>query len=228
VWYTLRLPEVYKTTGLQSILIQYKWPLSLCLFIPSVYGADDNESWTSVSFEKELPYSLKLKFEQELRLDDQLSTFKQTFSELSLSYKIFDGLSLLIPYRYSIYENKNKQRISIGGSYKYSFKPLSLKYRAKIQRTYEKEEIPEDMIRYKCTIDYKLNKSFKPYVSSELFYSYNEDPVQLDEYRMSFGLTVDINKKNSIKILYIFKKEDLTKSVPDVINIFGLAYSFKM
>ena len=135
---------------------------------------------------------------------------------------------MLIPYRYSIYENKNKQRISIGGSYKYSFKPLSLKYRVKIQRTYEKDEIPEDMIRNKCTIDYKLNKSFKPYVSSELFYAYNEDPVQLDEYRMSFGLTVDINKKNSMKIFYIFKKEDLTKSVPDVINIFGLAYSFKM
>jgi len=219
---------VYKTTRLQSVLIQYKWPLFLCLFIPCVYGADDNESWTSVSFEKKLPYSLKLEFEQELRLADQISTFKQTFSELSLSYKVIDGLSLQLPYRYSTYENKIKQRLSIGGSYKYSFKSLSLKYRAKIQRTYEKEEIPEDMIRNKCTIDYKLNKSFKPYVSSELFYAYNEDPVQLDEYRMSFGLAVDINKKNSMKIFYIFKKEDLTKSVPDVINIFGLAYSFKM
>ena len=217
-----------KTTGLQSILIQYKWPLSLCLFIPCVYGADDNESWTSIGFERRLPYSLKLEFEQELKLADQASTFKQTFSELSLSYKVFDGFSLQIPYRYSTYENKIKQRLSIGGSYKYSFKPLSLKYRAKIQRTYEKEEIPEDMLRNKCTIDYKLNKSFKPYVSSELFHSYNKDSVQFDEYRMSFGLTVDINKKNSMKIFYIFKKEDLTESNPDVINVFGLAYSFKM
>ncbi|SVB95043.1 uncharacterized protein METZ01_LOCUS247897, partial [marine metagenome] len=93
--------------------------------MPFVYGADDSESWTSVSFEKKLPNSLRLEFEQELRLDDQLSTFKQTFSELSLSYKVFDGLSFQIPYRYSTYENKIKQRLSIGGSYKYSFKPLS-------------------------------------------------------------------------------------------------------
>jgi predicted porin len=213
---------VYKTTGLQ-----YKWPLSLCLFIPCVYGADDNESWTSVSFEKKLPYSLKLEFEQELRLDDQLSTFKQTFSELSLSYKVFDGFSLQVPYRYSTYENKIKQRLSIGGSYKYSFKPLSLKYRARIQRTYEKEENPEDMIRNKCTIEYKFDKNIEPYVSSELFHSYNEDPVQFDEYRISFGLTVDIMERSSIKIFYIFKKEDLTKS-PDEIGVFGLAYSFKM
>jgi len=214
---------VYKTTGLQ-----YKWPLSLCLFIPCVYGADDNEFWTSVSFEKKLPYSLKLEFEQELRLADQVSTFKQTFSELSLSFKVFDGLSLQVPYRYSAYENKIKQRLSIGGSYKYSFKPLSLKYRTRIQRTYEKNETPEDLIRNKCTIEYKLNKSIKPYVSGELSHSYDEDPVQLEEYRISFGLTVDINKKNSIKIFYVFKKEDLTKPDPDEIGVFGLAYSLKM
>ena len=133
-----------------------------------------------------------------------------------------------VPYRYSTYENKIKQRLSIGGSYKYSFKPLSLKYRARIQRTYEKGENPEDMIRNKCTIEYKFDKNIEPYVSSELFYSYNEDPVQLDEYRISFGLTVDIMERSSIKIFYIFKKEELTKSDPDEIGVFGLAYSFKM
>ena len=219
---------MYKTTGLHSIFIQYKWPLSFCLFMPCVYGADDSEFWTSVSFEKKLPHSLRLEFKQELKLDDQLSNFKQTFSELSLSYKVFDGFSFQIPYRYSTYENKIKQRLSIGGSYKYSFKPLSLKYRTRIQRTYEKNETPEDLIRNKCTIEYKLNKSIKPYVSGELSHSYDEDPVQLEEYRLSFGLTVDINKKNSIKIFYVFKKEDLTKPDPDEIGVFGLAYSLKM
>ena len=214
---------MYKTTGLQ-----YKWPLSLCLFIPCVYGADDNESWTSVSFEKKLPYSLKLEFEQELRLADQVSTFKQTFSELSLSYKVFDGLSLQIPYSYSTYKEKFKQRLSIGGSYKYSFKPMSLKYRTRFQRTFEKNETPEDLIRNKCTIEYKMDKNIEPYISSELFHSYNEEPVQLDEYRISFGLKVDIMENSSIKIFYIFKKEDLTKSDPDEIGVFGLAYSLKM
>jgi len=219
---------MYKTTRLQSIFIQYKWPLSFCLFMPCVYGADDSESWTSVSFEKKLPHSLRLEFKQELKLDDQLSTFKQTFSELSLSYKVFDGLSFQIPYRYSTYENKIKQRISIGSSYKYSFKTISLKYRARIQRTYERGEDSEDMIRNKYTVDYKMNKSIKPYISTEIFFPFNEDPVQLEEYRMSFGLTVDIMKKSSIKIFYIFKKEDLTKIDPVEINVFGLSYGLKL
>ena len=216
-----------KTTGLQSILIQYKWPLSLCLFIPCVYGADDNESWTSIGFERRLPYSLKLEFEQELKLADQASTFKLTFSEVSLSYKIFGGLRIQVPYRHSTFKGGTKQRLSFGGSYKHSFKPIVLKYRTRFQRTFEKNETPEDLIRNKCTIEYKLDKNLEPYISSELFHFYNE-PVQLDEYRLSFGLTVDIMKKNSIKIFYIFKKEDLTKSDPYEVNVFGLAYSFKM
>ena len=105
---------------------------------------------------------------------------------------------------------------------------MSLKYRTRYQRTFEKNETPEDLVRNKFTIEYKMDKNIEPYISSELFYSYNEDPVKLDEYRISFGLRVDIMENSSIKIFYIFKKEDLTKSDPDEINVFGLAYSFKM
>ena len=197
------------------------------LFIQSSYGLDDNQSWTSIGFEKKLPYSLKLEFEQELRLKDQLSTFNQTFSEVSLSYKVFDGLKIDIPYRYAIFEDKIKQRLSFSGSYKYSFKPISLKYRTKFQRTYEKEKTPEDLIRNKFTIEYKLGKKIEPYVSGELFHLYNTNHNQLDGFRVSFGFAVDLPRKNSIKIFYMYKKEDIIKSSPDEINVFGLAYSFK-
>ena len=197
------------------------------LFIQNSYGLDDNQSWTSIGFEKKLPYSLKLEFEQELRLKDQLSTFNQTFSEVSLSYKVFDGLNINIPYRYAIFDDKVKQRLSFSGSYKYSFKPISLKYRARFQRTNEKEKNAKDLIRNKFTIEYKLGKKIEPYVSGELFHLYNTDHNQLDEYRVSFGVAVDLPRKKSIKIFYTYKKEDITKSSPDEINVFGLAYSFK-
>ncbi|HIA80322.1 MAG TPA: DUF2490 domain-containing protein [Candidatus Marinimicrobia bacterium] len=202
-----------------------RYGVLLFLLIPNIYGADDNESWTSIGFEKKLPYKLKLEFEQELRFKDQISTFKQTFSDISLSYKVFDGLRIQIPYRYIVYKDKIKQRLSFSGSYKYSFKPVDLKYRTKFQCTYEDKESTDDMIRNKFSVQYKLGKKVEPYISGELFHPYNGEPKQLDEYRISFGLTVDIMKKNSIKIFYIFKKEDLNSDPYDV-NIFGLAYSF--
>ena len=202
------------------------WLLIFC--IQSSYGLDDNQSWTSVGFEKKLPYSFKLQFEQELRLDNQLSTFKQTFSEFSLSYSVFKGFKIEFPFRYMAYKDKTKQRVSFSGSYKYSFKPVSLKHRTKYQRTYEKGEIPEELIRNKLSIMYKLNKKIEPYVSGEFIQLLNAQNYPLDETRFSFGLTSELPRKNSIKIFYTLKNEDKTKNNPDEIGVFGLSYNFSL
>jgi len=198
------------------------------LFIQSSFGIDDTQAWTSIGFEKKLPHSLSLEFEQELRFKDQFSTFSQTFSEVSLSYKVFDGLNISIPYRYAVFDDKIKQRLSLGVSYRYSLKPISLKYRAKLQRSYEKDKIPEQLIRNKFILQYKLSKKIKPFFSGELFHQSNTNNNQLDEYRISFGIAVDLPWKSSIKIFYIFKKEDLTKTNPEKRNIFSLSYRFKI
>jgi hypothetical protein len=197
------------------------WLLFFC--IQSSYGLDDNQSWTSVGFEKKLPYSFKLKFEQELRLEDQASTFKQTFSEFSLSYTVFKGFKIEIPFRYMFYKDKTKQRVSFSGSYKYSFKPVSLKHRTKYQRTYEKQgEIPEELIRNKFSIMYRLNKKIEPYVSGEFIQLIDAHNYPLDETRFSFGFTYELPRKNSMKIFYTLKNEDKT------IGIFGLSYNFSL
>ena len=209
-----------------------------CLFfllVQSLYGADNNQSWTKISFEKKIPYSLKLKLAQGLRLKDQLSTFNQAFFEVSLSYKDSNGLRINIPYRYTIFEDKIKHRLSFGASYQYSFKPVSLKYRIKYYRLYENgEPLGEDgkalgdLIRSKFTIKNKSGKKTNPYISGELFHLYNTDNKPLDEYRVSFGIEIDLPRKNSINFFYILKKEDITKSSPDKINVFGLSYISKI
>ena len=200
----------------------------LYLFIQYSFGIDDTHTWTSIGFEKNLPHSLSLEFEQELRIKDRLSTFSQTISEVSLSYKVIDGLNISIPYRYAVFDDKIKQRLSFGASYKYNFNPISLKYRTKLQRSFEKEKTHEYLIRNKLIIEYKLRKKIEPYCSGELFHKFNKSNNELDEYRVSFGLAVDLPRKSSIKIFYIFKKEDLTKTNPDKINVFGLSYTFKL
>ena len=108
----------------------------MILFLQLTYAADDTESWNSIGFETELPYSLKLELEQSLRLEEHISSYKQTFTEASISYDM-NGIKLFIPLRYAIFQDKIKKRISIGGSYKYNFKPISIKYRFKFQRTVE-------------------------------------------------------------------------------------------
>ena len=205
------------------------------LLAQCLYGADNHQSWTKVSLEKKIPFSLKLELAQGLRLKDYVSTFNQAFFELSLSYKDSNGLRINIPYRYTIFENKIKHRLSFGASYQYSFKPVSLKYRIKYYRLYENgEPLGEDgvtlgdLIRSKFTIKYKTGKKTNPYISGELFHLLNTDNNPLDEYRASIGIEIDLPRKNSINFFYIFKKEGIANSDLDEINVIGLSYISKI
>ena len=205
------------------------------LLIQCSYGADDYQNWTKISFEKKLPFSLKLELTQGLRLENQLSTINQAFFEISVSYKVSSNLRVNIPYRYSVYEDKIKHRLSFGASYQYSFKPVSLKYRIKYYRLYENgEPLREDgealgeLIRSKFTIKYKSGADINPYISGELFHLLNTDNNPLNEYQASIGIEIDLPRKNLINFFYIIKKEDIAKSSPDEINIFGLSYISKI
>jgi len=207
----------------------------LSLLTQCLYGADDHQSWTKVSLEKKIPFSLKLELAQGLRLKDYVSTFNQSFFELSLSYKDSNGLRINIPYRYTVFDDKIKHRLSFGVSYQYSFKPVSLKYRIKYYRLYENgEPLGEggvtlgDLIRSKFTIKYKSGKKTNPYIAGELFHLLSTNNNPLDEYRASFGVEIDLPRKNSINFFYILKKEDITKSSPNEINVFGLSYISKI
>ena len=199
------------------------------------YGADESQSWTKISFEKKLPYSIKLELSQALRLRDQLSTFNLAFFEISLSYKDSSGLKINIPYRYTVLEDKIKHRLSFGVSYQYTIKPVDLKARIKYYRLYENGEsfgdsgvTLGDLIRSKFTIKYKTGKKINPYISGELFHLYNTENNPFDEYRASIGIEIDLPRKNSINFFYIFKKEEIANSHLNEINVVGLSYISKL
>ena len=211
-----------------SKLVFFKIHCLVFLFLlQGVNGADDTESWSSIGFETKLPYSIELELDQGLRLKDQISSFKQTFTQVSVAYEIIDGMKIFVPIRYAIFEDKTKQRISAGGSYKYDLKPLSFKIRSKFQMTFEENEPSRELVRNKFSIDYKINKKFKSYISGEVFHLYDLDQYQYDEYRISTGMNMSIKKKRQLKISYTYKLEDLTRSNTNQINIFGIGYNFK-
>jgi len=214
------------------MFINSKWiSYGLCflyLLFNKIFGIDDNQFWTSIKFEKQLPYSLELECEQELRLKNQLSTFNQTFSEVSITYKINDRLNIHIPYRYAIFDEKIKKRISFGGTYKFNLNPISVKYRSRFQRTKEQEKDIENLIRNKLTFQYMLDKKIEPFLSGELMHFPKAENQTLDGYRFSLGFTFNLPRKNSIKIFYIFKKGDFSSSGSEEINIYGLTYSLKL
>ena len=133
-----------------------------------------------------------------------------------------------MPYRYAIFNKKKiKKRLGFGGSYKYKLHNVGFKYRTKYQKTYEHQNLPEELIRNKLSIVYKVKKKIHPYVSGELFHSLITSEYDFGEYRLSIGIALDLPQKNEAKIFYTYKKDDLNKKNPDRINIIGLAFNHK-
>ena len=206
-------------------LIKFNWLLFLLLFSKSLFSADDFETRNTISYGFKLPYSLKLDCEQSLRLSGKEQSFKQTFTELTFSYKIIKDLSVIIPIRYAIFDDKVKNRISLGGLYKIGMKPFKVKFKTRFQRTYEKEKEPDELYRNKIYAHYKLNKKLEPFFSYEIFHPANSNDHSLNEYRFSLGTDIDLPRKRSLKLYYQFKVEDLNKKSPDEAHIVGLTLS---
>jgi len=205
--------------------IKIHWFPFFLLFSRLLFGADDFESRSTVSYGFKLPYSLKLDCEQSLRLSGKEQSFKQTFTELTFRYEIIDDLSVIIPIRHAIFDDKVKNRISLGGTYKIGIKPFKIRFKTRFQKTHEKNEDPDEVYRNKLYTHYKLSKKLEPFLSYEVFHPANSNDNSLNEYRLSFGTDFDLPRKRSIKLYYQFKVEDLNKKNPDKAHIIGLTFS---
>ena len=206
--------------------IKLDWLLFLSLFSKQLFSADDFESRNTISYGFKLPYSIKLDCKQSLRLSGKEQSFKQTFTELTFKYEIIDDLSVIIPVRYAIFDDKVKNRISLGGIYKIRMKPIKISFKSRFQSTHEKDKDPDELYRNKIYAHYRLNKKFEPFFTYEVFHPANSNDKLLNEYRFSLGTDFDLPRKRSLKLYYQFKVEDLNKKSPDKAHIMGLTFSF--
>ena len=206
-------------------MIKYLW-LFYFISLNLLLGEDNFESRNTISFKVKLPHSVRIDFEQSLRLRGNEFSFRQTFTEATISYKVTEGLKILLPVRYAIFEEKIKKRISFGGSYKHKLNDYTLSYKTRIQRVYEKNKDLDELIRNKYMLQYKSGKDIDPFCSYEMFNPFNSDIGKMNEYRISFGAEINLPKKKSAKIFYQYKVEDLNKKNPEILNVIGLSLSF--
>ena len=193
--------------------------------ISQILIADEFELRNSVSYKIKLPNSLRLDLEQSIRSRGENLVFRQTFSEASLSYELFDNMKIFIPLRYAIFKNKVKTRASFGGSYKVQLNDLSFRYKARYQFGFEEQKNTQQVLRNKLYAYYKVNKRYKPFMSYEIFNPIDSKVENMNEYRVTSGLDIGLRGKKSIKIYFQYKVEDLEKKDTEKMNIIGFSYS---
>ena len=198
------------------------------LLMSGLVATDDIESWSSISLETKTPYFSKIKIEQSLRLENEAQDFKQTFTEISFYYKVNDYMTFNIPYRYAIFEDKIKNRISFGSALKYKKKNLTIRYRTKLENSKELNKKIEKTYRNKISLQLKLNKTYRTFISYEAFNIYDEILQEKDEDRYSVGAVVQVFKKSALKVYYAYKREGLSKKHAEYFGVLGLDYSVEI
>ena len=193
--------------------------------ISQILIADEFELRNSVSYKIKLPNSLRLDLEQSIRSRGESLLFRQTFSEASLSYELFDNMKIFIPLRYAIFKNKVKTRASFGGSYKAQLNDFSVRFKTRYQSGFEEQKDTEQVLRNKLYAYYKVSKRYKPFMSYEIFNPIDSKVENMNEYRVTSGLDIGLRGKKSIKIYFQYKVEDLEKKDTDKMNIIGFSYS---
>ena len=205
---------------------RYKFFVFLLMSV--LVATDDIESWSSISLETKTPYFSKIKIEQSLRLENEAQDFKQTFTEISFYYKVNDYMTFNIPYRYAIFEDKIKNRISFGSALKYKKKNLTIRYRTKLENSKELNKKVEKTYRNKISLQFKLNKTYRTFISYEAFNIYDEILQEKDEDRYSVGTVVQVFKKSVLKVYYAYKREGLSKKHAEYFGVLGLDYSVEI
>lgn len=204
----------------------------LCLISPIKLNAQatDYELWSGVSAQIKAGKKMRFGIEQQVRLNDTLSSFKNTFTAVSWKWKLSKRFALKTTYRFTVVPNKNNHgRISGDLIYSWSKKKsdLRIKNRLRYQRrsTFNSNK-RASYIRNKLTFDYNASKLVDPYVAGEIFYRL-DGKYEFRAWRFIGGLTWRINKKLDLKTYYQLEQEFNMKS-NDRFHVFGVDLAWKV
>lgn len=208
-----------------------RWPLHLailCLAWPgTIQSADDNQLWTALVLKKNLPGKFELEFNQEIRNKDNFSTFKKSITEIGLFYDFNKHLNTSLDFRYIAFRDKTGRRYSITGRYKLNTGNFSHQYRAKLQQENVEGDETETSLRHKYTVRYNRKGGLNPYLAWEVFYHLGEGKTGMYKYRSTAGVRKKLTKSSTAKLYYRLQQE-VNKSNPDRINIFGFEYEVEL
>lgn len=204
----------------------------------------DANLWTGFGTDLGITKDFSIEFESQVRFDQNVGRMRQVYGELGANYQIVDGLEAGLIYRYSRKNNSdfyfNENRFCLDASYAYRMEfGLLLKTRMRFQHAFDRfKEVNgvyprrKNVYRWSFKFGYK-NKEFKliqPYVGFELFHALNpknETGDFLDTYRLKGGFLLDLPKRHSVKVFYIYEHENRTND--NLAHIYGVQYnsSFK-
>jgi len=203
---------------------------------------NDAALWTSLEAETTFKKNLKFRGEIGYRLNDNYQKTDKYYVETGIQYKFNKFLRLSTEYRFiqkniredNFYATRHRFTSEIKSGYKFAGMRFNWtgKYQFKIFDEAEHNwgnTKTISHIRNKFQLKYKIKgKTLYPYVYYEFFIPLNVMNLyqySLESHRIAGGLEYQFNKKNSIKLYFLYEKE--LHEIEDINSfISGIGYSF--
>jgi len=194
---------------------------------------NDAELWSGVSIKKKITKDITGSLEQQVRLDQNISSPKNIFTEARVSYRFNKIFKYSVSYRF-INRNQVEDGYVTGNRFtgdlrvRYKMKPLVFTYRNRMQREYRMEELGVRQINYnrnKLALALDLDKKFSPYISFEIYYHLNKE--EFNKNRYTVGVDFDLKNRNELSVFYRLQ-QDYNVNNPVNAYIIGIGFSHSL
>lgn len=219
--------------------------LVICTATNSLIGQTNNrvvdtEVWLKAGAKIDLFERWELEVEEQIRFDEDVNALKNFHTEIALTFKATDDLSIHAVSRY-ITRNDNRGaiqgfedlfRYQLGASYKHDLGDLRLKYRILYQNRNEmgisesQGDIPEKFLRLRTSVVYKIkNWKYDPAFRVEYFNALNNEVGTNNQYRLGIGTEREYKKFGELGFYYLFESS-LGLNIKQLTHIFSFKYTY--
>jgi hypothetical protein len=169
----------------------------------------DAQLWKGLVLQKTfLNNRLQFSLNEEVRLRNNFSEVRNSFTDLSLHYKLRKRLAIGLGYRYSIRPDVNVHRLYSDLTWRPKLKKsrFGIVLRTRLQQDRDRFDI-ETTLRPRLWVDYNLPKTkLEPYVAVEPFFRLQK-AGNFDHYRLYAGVKYPLRKKVELRGGYIFAQD---------------------
>lgn len=189
----------------------------------------NNEAWASASASFDLIKKVDFNTSFSSRFKNNGSQLNSYNYELGLSYKINDRWKTALDYRFTnkldTYANRMSAEIKWSDEI---IKRNELKFRTRLQQTWNLDKEHETEIRTKLELCHKIRKTkFYPTIFTEFFYSIKPMPTQFENIRIGSSIDFKQLDNHTFSIGY-FKSIGLNQEFNKNRNIFTLDYKINL
>lgn len=219
--------------------MKYKLILLLVLVskVSMAQRFNDNEMWLWIQGNKGISKKLSVGLQYQMRLDNNLSTFKWSYYYFNIDYKLSPKINSQFVFQFGDSYDKILYSTFFALSTKKKFNNFTISYRTAFQHeqnsllyqySREMKSIPINEWRNRITCKYSINSKTKIYLFAEPYIDFETAGMRISKVRNSLGFEYEFIKNNFLNPFVLYQPDVTVTGRPSIEEVLGITYEFDL